>query len=393
MAPLTGIKVVEFGIMIAVPGAAETLAGFGAEVIKVEDTNRGDELRSYGSNKNGMSGWFANANAGKRSISVDLSTDAGKEVMWELLSDADVFIQGFRSGVVDKFGFGYEAVSARFPTLIYCSSTGFGESGPYADLPAYDPIVQALSGWAGIQKVDGDPTLHKTMVSDKTAASFNTKAILAALVQRGRTAKGCYIEASMLESNIMFNWPDVMMQCTLLDDDASHVPNIFVSYRLYECTDGWVTVACGTDKQWQAYCTALEQPDVANDPKFRTPADRGAHIPELFDATAKIAARFDVETVVQRLRAADVPVAPVHTPEAVRDDPQIRAREFIKESSHPVAGQFLGPKTPASMFGEDLELSPAPVLGEHTREILTELGFTSERIETLLGEGVIRTSD
>jgi len=277
--------------------------------------------------------------------------------------------------------------------LVYCSSTGFGESGPYADLPAYDPIVQALSGWAGIQAVDGDPTLHKTMVSDKTAASFNTKAILAALVQRGRTGEGCYIEASMLESNLMFNWPDVMMQCTLLDEDASHVPNIFVSYRLYECTDGWVTIACGTDKQWQGYCAALEEPELANDPKFRTPADRGAHIPELFDATAKLAARFDVETVVKRLREADVPVAPVHAPEVVREDPQVIARNFIKEQNHPVVGKFLGPKTPSSMFGEDLDLSPAPVLGEHTREILMELGFNSDRIETLLGEGVIRSSD
>ena len=390
MAPLTGIKVVELGVMIAVPGAAETLAGFGATVIKVEDTVRGDELRNYGTTRNGMSGWFANANAGKRSISVDLTTDSGRKVMWQLLAEADVFIQGFRSGVVGKLGFGYDVVANRLPKLIYCSSTGFGESGPYADLPAYDPIVQALSGWAGIQSVDGKPTLHKTMVSDKTAASYNTKAILAALVQRGRTGEGCFIEASMLESNIMFNWPDVMMQCTVIEEDARHVPNIFDSYRLYKCTDGWVTIACGTDKQWQAYCHAMENPAYAEDPRFRSAADRGANIVAFFDATADMAARFDTATLVERLRAVDVPVAPVLAPEAVKEDEHVTARGFIEVKTHPIVGRFLGPKPPASMFGDNLELSPAPRLGEQSREVLTELGYSEEAINTLESEGVIK---
>ncbi len=391
MAPLTGTKVVELGVMIAVPGAAETLAGFGAEVIKVEDTQRGDELRNYGSTRNGMSGWFANANAGKRSISVDLTSDAGKDILWQLLTEADVFIQGFRAGVVGKLGFDYDTVSARCPRLIYCSSTGFGETGPYADLPAYDPIVQALSGWASIQQVDGNPTLHKTMVSDKTAASYNTKAILAALVQRGRTGEGCFIEASMLESNIMFNWPDVMMQCTVLEEDANHVPNIFASYRLYECTDGWVTIACGTDRQWQSYCAALEDTTYINDARFKSAVDRGANIAAFFDATADIASRFDVDTVVSRLREADVPVAPVLAPEDVRSDLQVKARDFIKAREHPVVGRFLGPKHPASMFGEDLALTPAPRLGEQTGEILSELGYDDDAISELLAAGVVRT--
>lgn len=391
MAPLTGIRVVELGVMIAVPGAAETLAGFGAEVIKVEDTQRGDELRNYGSTRNGMSGWFANANAGKRSLSVDLTSAAGKDILWQLLAEADVFIQGFRAGVVSKLGFSYDAVSVKCPQLVYCSSTGFGETGPYADLPAYDPIVQALSGWASIQQVDGNPSLHKTMVSDKTAASYNAKAILAALVQRGRTGQGCFIEASMLESNIMYNWPDVMMQCTVMEEDASHVPNIFASYRLYECTDGWVTIACGTDRQWQSFCAVLEDTTYIEDERFKSAADRGANIAAFFDATADIASRFDVDTVVTRLRDADVPVAPVLAPEDVRSDPQVAARTFIEEREHPVVGRFLGPKQPASMFGEDLALSPAPRLGEQTREILGELGYADDAISDLLAAGVVRT--
>lgn len=390
MLPLNGINVVEMGVMIAVPGASATLVGLGANVIKVEDTRRGDELRSYGSTRGGMSGWFANVNAGKQSIAVDLQTESGKEIFWQLLEEADVLIQGFRAGVLGKLGFDYETVAARLPGLIYCSSTGFGETGPYADQPAFDPIVQALSGWAGIQQVDGNPTLHKTMVSDKTAAAYNAMAIMAALVQRGNTGKGCYIEASMLESNIMFNWPDVMMQCTLLDDDARHIPNIFSSYRLYECTDGWVTIACGTDQQWLSFCTATDRPECAEDPRFKTAADRGGNIAEFFNMTAELAAPFDSDTLVARLRAADVPVAPVHAPEAVKEDPHVQARGFIREVEHPVAGRFLSPQTPASMFGQANDPGPAPVHGEQTRSILENLGFDDEQIAKLQASGVIK---
>lgn len=195
----------------------------------------------------------------------------------------------------------------------------------------------------------------------------------------------------MLESNIMYNWPDVMMQCTVMEEDASHVPNIFASYRLYECTDGWVTIACGTDRQWQSFCAVLEDTTYIEDERFKSAADRGANIAAFFDATADIASRFDVDTVVTRLRDADVPVAPVLAPEDVKSDPQVAARAFIEEREHPVVGRFLGPKHPASMFGEDLALSPAPRLGEQTREILGELGYADDAISDLLAAGVVRT--
>ncbi len=389
MAPLTGIKVVELGVMIAVPGASGTLAGLGASVIKVEDTERGDELRNYGSTRNGMSGWFANTNAGKRSVSVDLNTPDGKEILWRLLEDADVLIQGFRTGALDKLGFDFKTVAQKHPTLVYCSSTGFGESGPYADLPAYDPVIQSLSGWAGFQSTDGKPTLHKAMVSDKTAAVYNVQAILAALVQRGRTGKGCFIEASMLESNIMFNWPDVMMQCTLLEEDANHVPNIFGSYRLYECTDGHATIACGNDKQWQAFCQALEVENLLSDSRFQTAKVRATHIPEFFEVIAEVASGFSVETLVSRLRTADVPAAPVHLPEAVRNDPQVVTRGFIEEKQHPRIGRYLGAKPPISMFGEEITLTPAPMMGEQTTEVLIELGYDQPTIDSLKLAGVI----
>ena len=360
MPPLEGIRVIELGVMIAVPAATSNLVGFGASVIKVEDTSAGDELRKYGSTRNGMSAWFANANSGKRSISIDLNTPEGKEILWDLLAKADVFIQGFRTGVTEKLGFGYKEVSEKHPKIIYCSSTGFGETGPYRNLPAYDPVIQGLSGWAGIQLVDKDPTLHKTMVSDKTAAMYNTQAILAALVQRASTSKGCFIEASMLDSNIMFNWPDVMMQCSLLEEDSLNLPNVLESYRLYQCKDGFVTVSPGTDKQWSSFCDAFGATQEKMDKKLVTSKDRAKNIEYFFDTIARIVSKFDRSTIVEKLRDVGVPSGPVYLPEQVKDDPQVQARKTVRRYHHKIIGDFLGPKPLASMFGEAISLGDAP---------------------------------
>ena len=390
MPPLEGIRVIELGVMIAVPAATSNLAGFGASVIKVEDTIAGDELRKYGSTRNGMSAWFANANSGKRSISIDLNTSEGKKILWDLLAKADVFIQGFRTGVTEKLGFGYKEVSEKHPELIYCSSTGFGETGPYSNLPAYDPVIQGLSGWAGIQLVDKDPTLHKTMVSDKTAAMYNTQAILAALVQRASTGRGCFIEASMLDSNIMFNWPDVMMQCSLLEEDSLNLPNVLESYRLYRCTDGFVAVSPGTDRQWNSFCDALGAAQEKVDKKLVTSNDRAKNIEYFFDTIAGIVSKFDRSTIVEKLRDVGVPSGPVYLPEQVKDDPQVQARKTVRRYHHKIIGDFLGPKPLASMFGEAISLGDAPLQGEHTLEILSELGYAENVQKDLLEKSVIK---
>ena len=390
MPPLEGIRVIELGVMIAVPAATSNLAGFGASVIKVEDTIAGDELRKYGSTRNGMSAWFANANSGKRSISIDLNTSEGKKILWDLLAKADVFIQGFRTGVTEKLGFGYKEVSEKHPELIYCSSTGFGETGPYSNLPAYDPVIQGLSGWAGIQLVDKDPTLHKTMVSDKTAAMYNTQAILAALVQRASTGKGCFIEASMLDSNIMFNWPDVMMQCSLLEEDSLNLPNVLESYRLYRCADGFVTVSPGTDRQWNSFCDALGAAQQKVDEKLVTSKDRAKNIEYFFDTIARVVSKFDRSTIVGKLRDVGVPSGPVYLPEQVKDDPQVQARKTVRRYHHKIIGDFLGPKPLASMFGEAISLGDAPLQGEHTLEILSELGYAENVQKDLLEKSVIK---
>ena len=381
--PLDGIRVLEMGQMIAVPAATHILAGYGAEVIKVEDTAAGDGLRYYGSQKNGMSGWFVNANWGKRSIALDVKSEAGREVMWSLIDTADVFVEGFRFGVMERLGFGYAAVAARKPSIVYCASSGFGPTGPYADQPVYDPLIQSLSGWAGIQQQDGKPTLVRAMVADKIGAYSNAQAILAAIVKRERTGEGSQLQTNMLASNLAFVWNDVMMDCTLLDDDVHQLPNVLGSYRLYTCADGLVAIAPGADRHWQSMCEALD-PSAYDDERLHTFAGRGEHNREWTGVINRMVGSYDVAMVVERLRAVDVPVAPVLDPHDVYLDPHIQATGMLLETEHPVVGKIRHPQPPSRFLGIEQTLRPAPKQGEHSVEILHELGIDDAAIQTLL---------
>jgi len=388
-APLQGIRVLELGQMIAVPAATHILANYGAEVIKVEDTGAGDGLRYYGSQKNGMSGWFVNSNWGKRSIALDIKSDAGQDILWSLIDTADVFVEGYRSGVMERLGFGATAVRARKPDLIYCSSSGYGASGPYADQPVYDPLIQGLTGWAGIQQQDGKPTLVRAMIADKIGAMTNAQAIMAALVKRGLQGEGSHVQVSMLEANLAFVWPDVMMDCTLLDDDVHHLPNVLTSYRLYQCADGPVAIAPGADRHWQSMCEALA-PRMYDDTRFHTFAGRGEYNREWMATIDTMVADYPVAVVVQRLRAAEVPVAPVLAPSEVYLDPQVSEVGLLQQTTHPIAGEIRHPRAFSGYFGLDLRLAPAPAQGQHTQEILSELGYAAETVATWLKSAAVK---
>ena len=387
--PLTGVKVVELGQMIAVPAATHVLASYGAEVIKVEDAEGGDPLRFFGSQKNGTSGWFANSNGGKRSIALDLKNDATKDVMWRLIEQADIFIEGFRAGVIDRLGFGHDPVRARCPSIIYCSSSGFGPTGPYADQPVYDPLIQSLTGWAGVQQHDGEPSLVRGMVADKIGAYTNAQAMMAALIKSGRTGEGSHVQVSLLEANLDFVWADVMMDCTLLDDDVEHRPNLLGIYRLFGCSDGWVSIAPGADRHWQGMCEALEREDLLEDERFNTVAARGGVMNEWFVVIDAMVKPFTVNQVVTRLRQAEVPVAPVLSPDQVYTDPQVQAAGLLEESQHPTVGRIRHPRTASHFFGDAVALTPAPTHGQHSREILQELGLDEERREHLIAQSLV----
>ena len=379
-APLAGIRVLEIGVMIAVPAATHILASYGAEVIKVEDHTVGDTLRFFGSNKNGMSGWFVNANWGKRSIALDIKSKSGRETLIRLIKSADVLVEGFRTGVMDRLGFGYDDARKLNEQIIYCSSSGFGATGPYAEMPAYDPLIQALTGWAGVQAHDGKPTLVRAMVADKVGAYTNAQAIMAAIIKRERQGVGSHVTVSMLESNLAFVWPDVMMDHTLLDDDVTQLPNVLSSYRLYSCSDGQVAIAAGTDQHWQSMCAAID-PSCYEDERFHTAAGRGANIGAWMDLCDEMVSSRTVDFVVNALREGDVPVAPVLDPGDVYLDEQIEATQMLPVSDHHTVGRIRHPRASATYFGQSLELADAPLHGEQTAEIMLELGFSADEID------------
>lgn len=279
-------------------------------------------------------------------------------MLWRLIGQSDLLIEGFRPGVFDKLGFGYEAVRHRHPSLIYCSVSGFGDSGPYSDQPVFDPIIQALAGWAGIQKEQSEPRLVKGMVADKVSALTNAHAMLAALVKSARTGEGSRLQLTMLDANLTFNWPD-----------------------------GWVSITSGNDRQWQAMCEAFNRDDLLHDERFATTAARAARMDEWMSAIQSMVEDRPVGQVIHLLREAEVPVAPVLEPAEVHRDPQVCAANCLRVVTHPVLGRMRLPSPASAYFGLEVELSPSPTHGQHTWAVLEALGYGEEEIDGLEATG------
>ena len=388
--PLSGIKIVELAQMIAVPGATHLLATQGAEIVKVENTTGGDDLRMYGSRKGNMSGWFANANSGKRSIGLNLEHEDAKEILKSFIRDADVFIEGFRPGAVSRLGFSAEEAFKINPNLVYVSSSGFGAEGPYSDRPVYDPVIQAISGWAGAQRTTDGPTLIRGMVADKVAALTTSQAITAALFARDKTGEKQHVQVSMLEANIAFNWPDVMMHETVLDDDALHLPNLLGSYQLFSTSDGWLSVTAGTDSQWEAVCSALSREDLAEDERFSSAANRSKHFTEWYESFDEMLAAFTTEEALKKCQEADVPAVKVLDPSEVAHDTHVKEVGSVAEVEHPIIGKMRIPRQGA-VFNNSTNYSPrpAPAYCQDTTDLLIELGYSIDVIEKLRSTGTV----
>ena len=388
--PLSGIKIVELAQMIAVPGATHLLATQGAEIVKVENTTGGDDLRMYGSRKGNMSGWFANANSGKRSIGLNLEHEEAKEILKSFIRDADVFIEGFRPGAVSRLGFSAEEAFKINPNLVYVSSSGFGAEGPYSDRPVYDPVIHAISGWAGAQRTTDGPTLIRGMVADKVAALTTSQAITAALFARDKTGEKQHVQVSMLEANIAFNWPDVMMHETVLDDDALHLPNLLGSYQLFSTSDGWLSVTAGTDSQWEAVCSALSREDLAKDERFSSAANRSKHFTEWYESFDEMLAAFTTEEALKKCQDADVPAVKVLDPSEVAHDTHVKEVGSVTEVEHPIIGKMRVPRQGA-VFNNSTKHSPrpAPAYCQDTTDLLIELGYSTDVIEKLRSTGTV----
>lgn len=388
--PLDGVRIVDLSTMISGPLATMWLGDQGADVIKVEPPGRGDLVRRLGSTRRGFSASFATANRNKRSIALDLKTDAGREVLWQLVESADVFVQNFRPGTIERMGFGDETLRARNPRLITVSISGFGETGPYAHKRVYDPLIQALSGLATIQgdRGQGRPRMVRLIVPDKVTALTAAQAITAALFARERTGQGQHVRLAMLDAMVALAWPEGMAGHTFVGDESDNPRAAMAQDLVFQTADGYMTAGAVSDAEWRGLAEALAHPEWLDDERFRTPALRVAYAKERLEQTAAVLVTRTTQEWLDRLDAFEVPCAPILPLAEVIEHPQIVANELIVESDHPHAGRLRQPR-PAARFGEtpaSLD-RPAPLLGEHSDEVCRELGLPDTGLTALRQRG------
>jgi crotonobetainyl-CoA:carnitine CoA-transferase CaiB-like acyl-CoA transferase len=366
------------------------LAEQGADVIKVEPPN-GDVIRKVGSGREGMSAYFANLNRGKRSIALDLRSRRGVEVVHRLLGGSDVLVQSFRPGVADKIGLGAAAVRSIAPELVYVSITGFGKLGPLAHEPAYDHVIQALSGMAALQQqtADGKPHLIRHGVIDKTTGATVAQAITSALLMRTKDGAGSEIEISMLDSALHYLWPDGMMNHTCLEP-LELLPPVSRGFRLTETVDGFVAMVTVTDDQWAGLVRAVGMEERLFDQDLQGQEARMKNGGKVMRQIAVDLATKSTGDVIEMLRAYGVPCMPVVGLDAVATHEQVVASGCVAELDHPVLGRIVQPRSPIRIFGERGEPPcPAPQLGADGDAILAECGFNPEDIQGLRREAIV----
>ncbi|MEM9742204.1 MAG: CoA transferase [Pseudomonadota bacterium] len=389
MQPLEGVKIAEFATMITASMAAMMAAEQGAEVVKVEPVAGGDPMRVMGSQKAGMSGLFANCNRGKTSLALDLKQPEAQAIARELALDADIVITNFRPGVMDRLGLGSDALRAENPRLIVVAITGFGTQGPLAGAPAYDPVIQAHTGIAAIQGGD-EPTLLKTLVCDKLTAYTAFQALTAALYQREKTGRGQHIDLSMLDSNLFFFYPDSFMNHTLLDADVDQRPLLADMMKPTQTADGAVVISAATYRQRQGVHRALGLEHLEQDPRFADTLSFQKHMAEYRQLIAEAFAKLSTDDAAQRLAENDVPCARCLSRDQVVNDPQFQANESLSEIEHPHLGRMRVARMPARFGGQQSPVArPAPLHGEHSREVLKQRGLSDTAIDALVDRGAV----
>jgi crotonobetainyl-CoA:carnitine CoA-transferase CaiB-like acyl-CoA transferase len=391
--PLAGVKVIDVSAILSGPLAAMMLADQGAEVIKVEPPGIGDLMRIGAYQRGGLSAFFANANRGKRSIVLDLGKPRGVELLLELVRDADVFIQNFRPGAVERLGIDEPQLRAVNPDLIYVSISGYGDSGPYRDRRVYDPIIQGLTGHVAVQSNPQVPIpdVVRNVVADKSSAYTAAQAITAALYAREKGAGGQHVQIPMIDASLAFFWPDGMMAHTLLAEDTVPGPTLYQVMGLTETGDGHLIYFAASDAEFHGLFRALKHPEWAEDARFVNPAARGR--PENFAKLGELLAaefrKWSTAEILERMLAEQVPAGPVHSLEAMVQDPQILHNQAYLEREHPTAGTIRQPRVPARFDKTPAEPGRLPPLhGEHTDEILAELGLGAAEREKLRAQGV-----
>lgn len=381
--PLQGVRVLDFSIALTGPYAASLMADQGADVIKIERPGIGDIARFVGVIVNGMSSLYLVCNRGKRSIALDLQVDEGRDIARKLATDVDVVIENFRPGVMDRLGLGYDDIKAVNPDVVYVSMSGFGDEGPYRDRSCYDTVMQAYGGFAANQADpdDGVPTFLRQTAADKVTALYGSQAITAALFARAQGRGGQHVKISMADAATSFLWADAAGNEVMLDADGSRPSSFVAGFRPMRFLDGWGIVTPTSDHDFAGMCKALDV-EGWDDPRIATVAERIKNrdvLAPVMDMVYAMAANVTMEEATERFDRERVPFAMILTPEQLTRDPHAVAMGLFEEADHHVAGRTRMPRHPTRFTATPASLTGgSPALGEHTDEILTELGLGDE---------------
>ncbi len=393
--PLSGVKVLDLSRVMAGPYATMLLADYGADVIKIEEPGKGDETRYwYPPTIEGESAYFLSANRNKRSLTLNMKTREGLEIFFKLVRESDVLIENFRPSVTEKLGIDYDHVSKVNRRIVYCSISGFGHSGPYRDLPGYDLIVFAMGGIMSFTGEEGRPPVRVSVpLADLGAGLWSVSAILAALRQRDRTGEGQHIDVSMHDVQVSFLSHQAMNYFATGKNPrktGSMHANL-APYQAFKASDTYFVLAVGNDKLWTDFCKEIGHEEWSTDPRFRTNPDRMNHKPELLPLLDELFATQRAEHWLDAARKAGVPAGPILQISEVVSNPHVLARGMVTEVDNPRTGKKLkqlGTPVKFSKSRTSIRMAP-PGLGEHSEEVLGELGYSKDRIEELRRGGII----
>jgi len=392
-AALAGIRVLDLTQIMAGPFCTMLLADLGAEVIKIENPRGGDDSRRMAPPYyNGESAAFMAMNRNKQGIAVDIRTPIGKQVLWRLLESADVLVENFRPGTMTRLGFGFEEVHARFPALVYCSISGFGQTGPYRERGGFDLVAQAISGVLSVTGSPEEPAKVGVPISDLNAGLYASHAILAALLSRMHTGEGQYIDTSLFEAALAYTiWESNEYWATgMAPRRLGTAHRLAAPYQVFATANGWIAIGAANQRNWELLATVLDRADLLQNADFATNADRMANLTQLVETLTATLKTRTTEEWLQLLDEAGVPCGPVLTLGEVYQHPQVKARAMDIEVQHPIAGSIhaIGfpvkySSTPGQMY------RPAPVLGQHTFVMLESLCYSSEQCRQFEADGVV----
>jgi crotonobetainyl-CoA:carnitine CoA-transferase CaiB-like acyl-CoA transferase len=392
--PLAGMRVLELAQIMAGPTAGMMLADMGADVVKVEKLPGGDDSRGYREPRvNGVSAPFLILNRNKRGIAIDLKRPRGREILLRLARDADVLTENYRRGTLEKLGLGYDVLAQVNPGLIYCAVSGYGRDGPYADKGGFDLIAQGVAGLMSITGEPGGPPVKTgNSVADINAGILAVTGILAAWAHRQRTGQGQVVDTSLMEAALQQTyWHAAIQFATGASPGPTGSAHILTApYQAFRAKDGWINLGGANQANWERIAQVLGHPEWRDDARFRTNSDRMANLPALVGAMNAVLATRTKAEWIEAFDAAGVPVGPVNSIGEALADPQTLARGMVVDLVHPEAGATKALGCPVHFSATPTSVErPAPMLGEHTREVLAQAGYSGDEIDAFVAEGVV----